>query len=205
MAKGGTNDLANLQTICPSCNYQFDRVLEFVANPSRELARGWITAFLKAPIITASISVLLAASLGIVVNVWSSQQRKDRETQRLAGSNYVAQLGKLNETEQRLRELLSFVGDQREALKQNEDAIAALKSQQESLAPLVASDQRVVDALFAAQEQRNQKAVKRERWFGFGLGVFSSIVASTLVGIATFFLKKRRVIARFESEEFHEP
>ena len=49
----------------------------------------------------------------------------------------------------------------------------------------------VVDALFAAQEERNQKAIRRERWVGFGFGVASSIVASTLVGIATFFLKRR--------------
>lgn len=193
LAEGGTDDEANLQTICPLCHYKFDRFFQFVPSPSRELTRGWITAFLRAPVTTVSISLVLTILAAIAGFKVFASEKKQQEMQRAANRDYVVQIAKLNETEQRLKELLSFVGDQREALKQNEDAISRLKSQKESLAPLVASDQRIVDALFAAQEQRNQKAVSRERWVGFALGVVSSIVASTLIGIVAFFIKKPSV------------
>jgi hypothetical protein len=190
-SQGGTSDVSNLRTVCPMCNYQLGRILDAVASPSRELAAGWIKAFLKAPVTTGLVSGLLGIGAAIGIKLYSVQQGREREAQRSASADYATQLTKLNDTEQKLRELLSFVTNQREALRQTEDALATLKSQRDSLAPLVESQKAVVDSLFAAQEQRNRQTAKSERWIGFWLGIASSIVASTCLGIVNFFVRRR--------------
>jgi 5-methylcytosine-specific restriction protein A len=192
-SEGGTDDIDNLQTLCPVCHYKADRIIDFV--PSAQLARAWIAAFLRAPAATVIVSLLVGFAVALFANIYGAEKRKHQEEQRQANQSYLTQITKLNDTEQRLRELLAFVTDQRESLKQTEDAITALKSERDSLAPLVASQQHVVDALFAAQEKRNQAALSRERWIGFALGVGSSIVASALITIGRFFLSKSKAPA----------
>lgn len=189
-SEGGTDDIDNLQTLCPVCNYKADRIIDFI--PSAQLARAWIAAFLRAPAATIIVSVVVGIAVTLLATIYGVEKRNQQEKQRQANQSYVAQITKLTDTEQRLRELLAFVTDQRESLKQTEDAIAALKLERDSLAPVVASQQQVVDALFAAQEKRNQGALSRERWIGFALGVGSSIVASALITIGRFFLSKTK-------------
>ncbi len=193
VADGGTNELSNLRTLCPTCNFARSKLVDAVTTPlSEHLARGWITWFTKAPVATVVVSII-AFVLGVSgFFVIYSKDRQMRETQRLENHTYTAQIARLNETEQKIKELLSFVIDQKSALKKTEDAIAALKAERETLAPLVESQQKVVDALFAAQEKRNALAVKKERWIGFGLGVGSSIVASFLWMICSYFIKQQR-------------
>jgi hypothetical protein len=53
-----------------------------------------------------------------------------------------------------------------------------LKKEHEQLKPVVDADRKTIDALFSAQEARNQAAQNVERWIGFTLGVISSLVAS---------------------------
>jgi hypothetical protein len=82
--------------------------------------------------------------------------------------------------------LLNFIEVEQRNLKVSEQALIALKREHEQLKPLVDSDRKTIDALFAAQEARNQAAQSTERWIGFGLGVGSSLVASLILAIISY-------------------
>ena len=46
--------------------------------------------------------------------------------------------------------------------------------------------------MFAEQESRVLANTNKERWFGFGLGVLASIVASFLMAIGNYAIRSRR-------------
>lgn len=85
--------------------------------------------------------------------------------------------------------LQSFIEDQKKSLVAENKAIEALKSEKESLEPLVQADRDAIEAIFKQQEKRQNSQVWTERLFGFFAGVISSILASY---IFEFLYRKKR-------------
>lgn len=107
-------------------------------------------------------------------------------------ADFKVQLDKLDTTEKSLKTLLSFVQYQKEATALNEQRIQQLENEKARLEPLVNADKEIVVALFAEQESRVSANTNEERWFGFGLGVLASIVASFLIAIGNYAIRSRR-------------
>ena len=142
------------------------------------LAYEWIRAFKKSPFLTGIISSLVASIISAGIFYADQVDKQHREDMRLKSVNYQAQIKQLEQTEVGIRQLLSFIEIQKGNIREAEDTVASLKKEKESLKPLVESDRAIVDAIFKAQEERNQKNVWRERWVGFAFGVAASLVAS---------------------------
>lgn len=156
------------------------------------LVEGWKSAYGRFPKITlvATVAILLAGGFG----VYLSESRRSAETAKQAAvtSTFAAQTRQLDQAQAALRELGSFLDGQREKLSEGERTIQALRAERERLQPLVTADRRAVDALFAAQEERNHQAQSRERWFGFAVGIVASFLASILWYIVARYIVERR-------------
>jgi chromosome segregation ATPase len=103
---------------------------------------------------------------------------------------FETQLSELNQTSEKIRGLLAFVESQKKNLEQSKEVIDKLNTERAKLQPLVNADRQVVEALFAAQTEKQNTSLWRERWIGFGLGVASSILASIVCAVAGIWLSK---------------
>lgn len=101
------------------------------------------------------------------------------------------QLDSLNSVQSSLNNLVQFVEMQKVKLKESEDLINSLKSEQEKLKPLVEADRQTVDAILQLQYERTEHAVWRERSIGFLMGFVASLLASFAISFIKFFMKKR--------------
>ena len=144
----------------------------------RYLAYEWIKAFKKSPFVTSIVTSIVASVISAGIFYVDKIDKHKREETRLENLNYQQQIKQLEQTETGIKQLLSFVEIQKQNIREAEDTVASLKKEQEALKPLVESDKEVVEAIFRAQELRNQKNVWRERWIGFAFGIAASLVAS---------------------------
>ena len=151
---------------------------------------AWKEVYHKAPRATVAATVIAVAvsATGIYVGEQNASMR--REEKRTQNLDYAKQARTLDETRANIQSLLEFVDGERAQLQLSQKALQSLKTEHEKLKPLLDSDRRTVDALFAAQEARNQRALSTERWIGFGLGVVSSLVASLAWAIGVYALKR---------------
>jgi hypothetical protein len=202
LGKGGTSELSNLATACIECNVlKGDKLVEFISTPiAKQIAKGWIWAYLRAPILTMVSSLVTAAIVVGGIFLFELQTRKQREAKLADDLNLAAQVERLDKTEESLKQLLSFVSEQRNSIKNSEVAIKALKEEREKLTPLVETDREKVEALFRVQEERNRASVVKERWIGFGIGILASITASAVI-IVIKFLTGRKKEAQQEAAE----
>ena len=158
-------------------------------------ARFWLQQFKRAPAITAAISIVVGvASLGISFYA-EREARISREARLAASSDYVSQARALDETRRNLDSLVQFVESEKKRLQSSQSALDTLKNEHERIKPLLETDRKTIDALFAAQEARSQAALRAERWIGFGLGVVSSLVASLVWAFAAYFVRRRKSAA----------
>jgi len=105
---------------------------------------------------------------------------------------YTSQLQALDKTKESIQALVGFIDEQKKQLQLSQSAVDALKNEESRIHPLVEADRKVIDAVFAVQEQRNQVAQSRERWVGFGLGVLASVVASSIISLIAGRLRAKR-------------
>ena len=186
---GGTSEIDNLAIACPKCNIlKADKILGSISNPVVEsAAKLWIHAYLKSPVATAIISIVVGVGASFLV-YQNEQQRKAQINVELSkNSDFSAQIKQLNDTEKSLKTLLAFVSAQKDRVTQNEKNIQQLEFEKQRLEPLVSADRAMVDALFKAQEERARENASQERWIGFGLGILASMLASFVIVIGKFF------------------
>lgn len=150
------------------------------------LVQEWTKLYQRSPRTTVACTLVAVAVSGTAIYLTEQRSAAEREAKRLQSQSYVTQAQLLDETRTNLRALLNFVEDERRNLKTSEQSLLALKREHDQLRPLVESDRKAVDALFAAQEARNQAAQSTERWIGFGLGVLSSLIASLIWAIFAY-------------------
>jgi hypothetical protein len=156
------------------------------------LTRAYERALVRAPRTTVAITVLVLCAVAGAIVLDTRREARERAIRAAALQDYTARLAQLEQVQAGLRELTEFVAGQRQQLGQERQTIASLKSERDALLPLVQADRRTIDALFTAQELRNRKEQRRERWYGFGLGVLSSLGASVLWLLGTLVLKRWR-------------
>ncbi|HVC98560.1 MAG TPA: hypothetical protein VND64_33145, partial [Pirellulales bacterium] len=69
--------------------------------------------------------------------------------------------------------------------------LADLREEHQKMQPIVDADRKVVEALFVAQEQRQQYNIWWERGVAFFLGFVASLLASALwTGLLRFFVER---------------
>jgi hypothetical protein len=155
------------------------------------LVREWQKLYKRSPKATIA-GTFLVLSIGAAAVFFAERNAvADRKAKLLQSQSYVTQAQLLDETRINLRALLRFIEDEQRNLKSSEQALLALRREHDQLKPLIDSDRKTIDALFAAQEARNQSAQVTERWIGFGLGVISSLVASLIWAIFSFVRRRK--------------
>ena len=152
----------------------------------------WLKAYRHAPVLTIIITVLGLVGSGSGIYFTETSKQAQREAKRMENLNYTRQMENLNQVRASIEGLLEFVDSQREQIKRTQGALSSIKTEHEKLKPLIEADRRVIDALFAAQEARNQEAQTRERWIGFGFGVIASLMASFLYALISYIIKRRK-------------
>lgn len=157
-----------------------------IDNTAEILVREWRKFYRQSPLATVVCTLLALAIGGTAIFLIQRNAAAQREMKRLESQSYVTQAQLLDETRVNLRALLNFIEEERRNLKASEQALLALKYEHDQLKPLIESDRKTIDAIFAAQEARNQVAQIAERWIGFGLGVVSSLVASLIWAIFSY-------------------
>lgn len=146
-----------------------------------ELLAIWKRAYRAFPRATSitTIIFLVLGLFGVIISIREDKKRThELERKRAENLSYTQQLDSLNSVQGSLNNLIAFVEMQKTKLKESEDLVNTLRTEQEKLKPVVEADRKTVDALLDLQAQRTEQSASRERWYGFGLGVVSSLVAS---------------------------
>jgi tetrahydromethanopterin S-methyltransferase subunit F len=158
------------------------------------LVREWLKLFRKAPNVTV-VGTIFSIAVGIAgVYVADQVTKQEREEKRMQNLTYAKQAQKLDETRANIQALLEFVEDEKKQLQISQQVVQSLKAEHEKLKPIVDSDRKTIDALFSAQEARNQAALSSERWIGFIMGVVSSLVASLVWSIGMYLVRRRKSV-----------
>jgi uncharacterized protein HemX len=123
--------------------------------------------------------LLIVIALPIALT-FSIVDKHRKEKEREANLVYHKQMESLNTVEQNIKNLMTFVERQKQQLRESEDLVTGLKSEEEQLRPVVEADRKVVAAILDAQAQRNRANVWKDRVIAFFLGVLASLVASVL-------------------------
>ena len=190
---GGQASVDNLQVSCPKCElFKVENLLSSFTNPAVEsAARLWIHSYLKSPMITLFISLLLTGAASFGFYQLSIYLESTSKTEQIS-VDFSGQLEQLDTTEESLKTLLKFVQSQKEITSLNEQRIQQLENEKARLEPLVKADKETVAALFGEQEVRASENASQERWLGFGLGIIASIIASFVMAIGNYFVRSRR-------------
>lgn len=153
--------------------------------------REWRKLYARSPGLTVVLTLVISVGSGTIAYFVEQRSAEQREAKRLQNMNYSVQAQKLDETKSNLQVLLQFIEEERTSLAASEKALTSLKREHEQLRPLVESDRKTIDALFAAQEARNQASQTTERWVGFAFGVASSLFASFIWAIASYARRRK--------------
>lgn len=105
-------------------------------------------------------------------------------------ASYERQLATLNGIESSLTTLSAFVVAQKQRLQESEAVLDSLRKEHDTLTPIVETDRKVVDSIFALQSQRAANTIWTERIVGFSFGVLASLVASFLLAVLQRFRKR---------------
>ncbi len=129
------------------------------------------------------ILVMLALSLAVAIaqGIWQIDHRQQ--------PTFEQKIGRLKETEDSLKDLMQFAQDQQKQLEDSQAIVEKLKSEKKKLEPVVESDRKFVDAVLAAQANRQAVNVWMERGIGFVIGTLGSLLATF---IWTFFSNLRK-------------
>ena len=140
---------------------------------------------MKMQLIMAVLASLVALPLSLL-------DKHRQETERESNLVFHKQMESLNAVEQSVKDLIAFVEVQKQQLRESEDVIGRLKSEETQLRPVVEADRKVVTSILEAQEQRSKSAAWKERTIGFALGILASLIASILYTASAKVLRNRR-------------
>lgn len=150
----------------------------------------WLHLFEERPKSTIVATIIFISGITAFISFAINIDEEKRKEKLMESNNYQTQINQLNDTEKNIKNLLAFVNTQKVSLRETEEALLTLKSEREKLRPLVETDRATVEAVFKAQEERTSANVWRERWIGFGLGLFASVIASLLLTAIAMLYKK---------------
>lgn len=134
----------------------------------------------------------------LIVVPFSFYDKHRQEKAREENLVYHKQMESLNSVEESIKDLIKFVEVQKQQLRESEDVIGRLKSEESKLRPVVEADSKVVSAILEAQENRNKNTAWKERGIGFSLGILASLIASILYTAAIKVLRQRGSVSKEE-------
>lgn len=152
----------------------------------------WIKVYKSKPVLTLIMSILIVTILGVGGYFLDQFGVEKREQERLKTLSYQNQITHLAEMETNIYDLLEFIEHQKTSLQEYQDLIVSLRSEKKKLEPIVKANRKIVNAIFEAQENRNKKDISMQRWIGFILGVFASLIASIIWQIARLIISKNK-------------
>ena len=126
------------------------------------------------------LKMLLALCAGLLSFGVSTFQFYEEKKLKKENQVYEVQLETLSEVQESINNLSAFIKDQKDQLKQSQQAVESLKKEQEVLKPVVEADRQIVDSLLRIQADRAKANVWQERLIGFGLGILGSLIASLI-------------------------
>jgi len=153
------------------------------------------------PWVKNTITVLVGSVAAVLIVLTVVERvRKENELERKRRENlsYVAQGEALNKVKDSLNSLLEFVDSQNVKLRESEDLVNHLKTEQEKLRPIVETNRQVIDAILDLQYQKSRSDVWLDRGLGFLTGILTSVIAAFLL---RFFDKTKRVAVMQETAE----
>lgn len=153
-----------------------------------EFARVWLKMYQRFPIGTATVSVVMTlVSVSIATVLIISEANKTA-----TDVSITDQIESLDVTKAELKKMLAFVSEQQERLRTRESKIEALQAKVDTLEKAATLSQEDVDALFEIQSDRQLRNIWWERGIGICIGVFTSVIGSVLVIIATVLVRAWR-------------
>jgi septal ring factor EnvC (AmiA/AmiB activator) len=93
------------------------------------------------------------------------------------------QIEKLDEIQSSLTRLESFISNQKEKLQEAEKTLTSLKEEKQKLEPVVKADRQLVESILQSEQVRSRREVWKDRMFGFIMGFFSSLSASSVISL----------------------
>lgn len=104
----------------------------------------------------------------------------------------IDKLKQLDQVELTMKQLQSFIDNQRKELTETNEVLLQLKSKKNELQSIVNAEEATVEAIFRLQEKRAAANIWYERFVGFLIGVISSIIASIILDGVSIKMAKRR-------------
>ena len=123
------------------------------------------------------------------------------KSKRREDETYAKQIASLDSAKTALQSLTSYIDQQKRQLELSRSALESLKNEESKIRPLVEADQLVIDAIFAAQAERNQALQSRQKWVGIVVGVIGSLIASVISTGIALVVKRRRAKQTSQSPE----
>lgn len=124
------------------------------------------------------IVALLAGLFSVGISFYQAYESAQLKKESLT---FEAQMDTLTNVQTSINNLSEFVINQKEQLRQSEEAVNSLKKEQEALKPMVNADREVVDSILRLQAERATSSAWQERLIGFGLGIVGSLIASLIL------------------------
>lgn len=135
----------------------------------------------------SGVGVFLSAIIiGITANITADKIIVDHKPQ-----SYTDQLESLEMVQDGLVRLNEFVMSQKKKLTESQNVLNELKNEHEKLKPLVDADHKIIDTVFAIQEQREKNKIWLDRAVSFFLGILASMIASLLFTFIRTALEKK--------------
>ncbi len=156
------------------------------------LARQWLASYKKRPKTTSITTIVVAIALGTGLYFGIKADNERIASARRENLSFDKQLKGLNETETNLKNLLSFVAEQRQRLNESENLLASLKEEKDRLDPVVSAERKMVKAILDAQNESQKTDIWRERMIGFGFGIAGSLIATVIWTIGAITLNRRK-------------
>ena len=97
--------------------------------------------------------------------------------------SYTTQIESLEMIQDSLVKLNEFIIAQKNKLNESQSVINELKDEHEKLKPIVEADRKIIDTVFALQEEREKNRIWLDRAVSFFLGILASMIASLVFTI----------------------
>jgi len=135
----------------------------------------------------SGVGVFLSGLIvAITANITADKIIHDPET-----GSYSTQLEFLENIEQSLVRLNGFVALQKKKLTESQSVLDDLKDEHDKLKPIVEADRKIIDTVFALQEEREKNKIWLDRTISFFLGILASMIASLVFTLIRTTIKKK--------------
>jgi hypothetical protein len=156
------------------------------------LASEWTKLYSRRPKTTLVVTLILLITTSSFFVTQILIQERNREATRLQNSNYTKQLESLDVTRSNLNTLIEFIDNEKRKVELSQQTLKSLKSEHDRLKPLIESDRKIIESIFATQEARNKIDQSNEKYIGFVMGIVTSLVASIIFSGITYVLRRNK-------------